>query len=124
MRIDENTQVMARFHPEANNRGLNIYNPYFERAAVNAIYVLFHNPDPEVLIRGMRDLGIHAAIVAGSFEKDPQIARLIDEVHPLSKRLGRVGCLANRNGRIWGVYQGAFGLYEAVKRLTEYVDKK
>lgn len=123
-KIDENTKVMARFFPTVNNRGLNIYNPYFQDSGDNAVYLLFHNENPKILIDGMRDLNLAGAIIAGSFEKDPKIPELIDELHPLSQRLGRVGNLINENGKIIGVYPGAFGLYESIKRMTNYTDKK
>ena len=123
-KIDENTKVMARFFPGVNNRGLNIYNPYFQEAGVNAVYLLFSNENPKILIDGMRNLNLAGGIIAGSFEKDPKIPELIDELHPLSQRLGRVGNLINKNGKISGVYPGAFGLYESIKRMTSYSDKK
>jgi shikimate dehydrogenase len=123
-RIDENTKVMARFHPKTSNLGLNIYNPYFQQAGVNAVYLLFQNENSKPLIDGMRNLNLAGAIIAGAFERDPRVMELIDEPHPLSQRLGRVGILVNKNGKIWGVYQGAFGLHEAITRLTNYTDKK
>lgn len=124
MIINENTQVMARFHPTNNNRGLNIYNPYFQSAGVNAVYFLFHNKDPKVLIDGLRAFSLPGAVIAGSFEGDSRIPSLIDELHPVSEKIKRVGVLVNREGKIWGVYQGAFGLDESIKRLTDYRDKK
>lgn len=124
MIINENTKVMARLHPACNNRGLNIYNPYFQSAGVNAVYLLFHNEDPKVLIDGIRALNLPGAVIAGSFEGDPRIPSLIDELNPISKKINRVGVLVNRAGKIWGVYQGAFGLDESIKRLTDYRDKK
>ncbi len=122
--INENTKVIARFYPTANNRGLSIYNPYFQAAGINAVYLLFHNSDPRILIDGMRNLNLAGAIIAGSFERDPRIPKLIDELHPLSKKVSRVGMLVNNNGKIYGIYQGAFGLEESIRRLTTYIDKK
>lgn len=124
MLINENTKLMARFHPRKNNRGLNIYNPYFQAADVNAVYLLFHNEDPKILIDGMRHLQIPCAIIAGSFETDPKVAELVDVLHPVSQRLGTIGNLFLKNNKITGVYQGGFGLYESIKRLTDYRDKK
>lgn len=124
MIINEDTKLLARFHPAKNNRGLNIYNPYFQATGVNAVYLLFHNENPEVLINGMRSLNIPGAIIAGSFEKDPKVAELVDELHPVSQKLGTIGNLFYRDGKIFGVYQGGFGLLESIKRLTSYADKK
>jgi shikimate 5-dehydrogenase len=122
--INENTKVMARFYPSVNNRGLSIYNPYFQETGVNAVYLLFPNSDPKILIDGMRNLNLAGAIIAGSFEKDPRVPELIDELHPLSDKVKRVGILVNNGGKIWGVYQGAFGLDESIRRLTDYSNKR
>ena len=116
MNIDENTKVMARLHPAVNSRGLNIYNPYFSAARVNACYLLFPNPDARRLLSGVCDLGLAGGVVAGAFETDPTIADLVDELDPLAERLGRVAFVAQRGGRLKGGYQGARGLLDS---LTE-----
>jgi len=77
--------VMARFHREPNNRGMSIYNPYFEETGENAVYVLFHHPDPTPLMTGLRSLNLAGAIPAG-FEKDPKLVELVDELGPIAKR--------------------------------------
>lgn len=115
---------MGRLHPQRNGRGLNIYNPYFQREGVNAVYLLFSNPDAAPLLRGVRDLGLAGAVVTGAFETNPRVAELVDELHPVSERLGTIGMVAQREGRLYGVYQGAFGLREAIARLTDFRDKK
>lgn len=122
--INENTKILGRFYPTANNRGLNIYNPYFQEAGINALYILFHNPDPKLLIDGMKGLGLTGAIIAGSFERDPRVATLIDELHPISQRVKKVGMLINNGGKITGIYQGAIGLDQSIRQLTDYSDKK
>ena len=118
MIASENTKLMARFHPEQNNRGLSIYNPYFEDVGLDAVYLLFHNPDPAVLLHGMRDLAVTGAVVAGSFEKDPRLPSLLDSVHPISERLGTVGMVANKDGQLWGLYQGGYGLFDSINELA------
>ena len=52
MKIDENTKIIGRFHTKPSPRGLNIYNPFFEEAGINAVYLLFYNPDPKILVEG------------------------------------------------------------------------
>lgn len=123
MNIDENTKVMARFHKEPNNRGLSIYNPYFEEVKENAIYVLFHNSDPTPLIDGLRKLNLSGAIPAG-FEKDPKLAQLVDELGPIAKKIRRIGVIANENGKIVGYHQAGYGLAESILRMTKISDKK
>lgn len=114
MTPDIDTQVLARLHPEPNGRGLNVYNPYFERVGINATYLLFHGADPKPLLDGVRALGISGAVVAGSFEKDPRLPSLLDDVHPISQALGTVGVVVNRGGRLEGVYQGGYGLHDSI----------
>lgn len=123
MKIDENTKVIARFHPKINNRGLNIYNPYFQAARVNAVYLLFHNENPKVLIDGLKKLNLAGAINAG-FENDPRILNLVDELHPISNRIKGVGLIVNRDGKLFGMSQAALGLAESISRLTTYGNKK
>jgi len=113
--INVETQVLARLHPQRNGRGLNIYNPYFQATSANVIYALFHDPDPRKLLQGIRSLGLPGAIVAGSFENDPTIPAILDDLHPISEQVGTVGMVALRNGRLWGAYQGGFGLRDAIE---------
>lgn len=122
--INEHTKIIGRFHPEANIRGLNIYNPYFQELGINSIYLLFQNMNPQRLIEGMRCLNIKGAIVAGPFEKDKNIIDFIDEVHPISTITKTIGVLSNFNGKIFGSYQGAFGLDYSIRNLVNYEDKK
>lgn len=124
MKIDKDTKVIGRFVPDENARGLNIYNPYFQQAGVGAVYLLFPNTGLEKLIAGLRNLSLSGAIVANDFEKDPKVALLVDELDPIAKKVGHVGTLINKNGKISGFYPGVYGLYESIKRLTEYTDKK
>lgn len=113
MLIDENTKVILRLHREANNRGLNIYNPFFQQSGLNAIYLLRHNPSPRSLVDGMRNLNITGAIPAG-FEKSSDFVDLLDDLTPEAEHLGRVGLVKNVNGKLLGHYQGGIGLYNSI----------
>jgi len=113
MKIDENTQVMLRLHRKDNNRGLQIYNPYFQETGLNALYLLTHNPDPKPLLEGLRNLNFAGAICAG-FETDTSFAKLLDELSPVSQAIGKVGIVINENGKLRGHYQGGQGLYQSI----------
>lgn len=115
--VDVETRLLARLHPERNGRGLNIYNPYFQETNANVVYLLFHNPDPQVLLRGIRSLAIPGAVVAGSFEKDPAVPHLLDSLDPVSEEIGTIGMVAQREGQLWGAYQGCYGLRDAIERI-------
>jgi shikimate 5-dehydrogenase len=121
--INENTKIMARFHSEANNRGMSIYNPYFKETNTNAAYILFHNPDPTPLIEGLRNLNLAGAVPAG-FEKDPKLVELVDELGPVAKRINRVAVLRYRDGKLTGFHQGGYALSEAISRKTDIDGKK
>lgn len=114
---------MARIHPEVNNRGLTIYNPYFEATKINAVYLLFHNPEPKLLLDGIRKLNINGAIAAG-FEKKEGLLNLVDELTPLSQKLRRVGIIINDNGKLIGHYQGGYGLVESIRSKIGIENKK
>ena len=77
------------------------------------MYLLFQNQKPEPLVEGLRNLQISGAITAG-FELDPKLPSLVDECSEAAQLSGRVGMIANRNGRLWGHYQGGEGLMQAV----------
>jgi shikimate dehydrogenase len=124
MLINENTKVMLRLHTEANTRGLQIYNPYFEKVGLNAVYLLTHNKDFNKLIQGIKNLNFAGAISAG-FEKDHKFAESLDELTDEAQFTGRVGILVNRNGKLIGHYQGGQGLYASiVAQYGELKDKK
>jgi len=106
--------MIARLHTEENGTGLNIYNPYFQDQHLNAIYLLFKNPSSEPLVEGLRKLQIAGAITAG-FEQDPKLPGLLDDCSDAVRVSGRVGMLANRNGKLWGHYQGGEGLMRAIQ---------
>lgn len=115
--VDVDTRLLARLHPEANGRGLNIYNPYLRETQANAVYLLFHNPKPKALLDGIRSLGISGAVVAGSFEKDPAVPSLVESLDPVSQEIGTIGMVAQRDGKLWGAYQGCYGLKDSIERI-------
>lgn len=123
MRIDENTKIIGRFHTKASTRGLNIYNPYFEETGTNAVYLLFYNQDPKVLIDGMRKLKLVGAITAG-FESDQILPTLLDELDDNSKYIGRIGYLTNSNDKVGGHTQGGQGMFKTIKSISPITNQK
>lgn len=117
MKIDENTKIIGRFHTHPSPRGLNIYNPFFEEARLNAVYLLFYNPDSKPLIDGMRKLNLAGAITAG-FESDPTLPKLLDEVDDVATYVGKVGFVTNVNGKLKGFNQSGQGLLRSIKNVT------
>lgn len=123
MIINENTKVIARLHTKASPRGLNIYNPYFEEMGINALYVLFYNPDPAVLITGLRSLNLAGAITAG-FESNETLPSLLDSQSDVSKYVGKVGFIKNENGKLIGDNQGGEGLLRSIQNVGSLEGKK
>lgn len=120
---DGNTKIIARLHKQYSPRGLNIYNPYFEEVGVNAVYLLFSNPDPLPLVTGIKDLNFAGAISVG-FETDAEFAKLVDEYDESSKIVGRVGFIKNNNGILKGYYQGGRGQLLAIQSVSTVADKE
>jgi shikimate 5-dehydrogenase len=118
MIVDVGTRVIGRFHSKDSGTGLNIYNPYYQSVGINAVYTLFKNDDPEILIAGMRSLGLVGAITAG-FESDPRMPELVDEVTEWVRVTGRVGVIANREGKLIAHYQGGEGLLAAIQEKAQ-----
>lgn len=121
--INEQTKVVARMHPQLNNRGLNIYNPYFEAKDVNAVYLLFKDSSIEKLIAGMRALRLAGAIPAG-FENDPKLVTLMDELSPVAKRIGRVSAVVQEGSKLMGYYNGGPGLADAIEAVFPMQGKR
>ncbi|TXH06620.1 MAG: hypothetical protein E6R05_01380 [Candidatus Moraniibacteriota bacterium] len=122
MNIDVNTKLIGRFHTQASPRGLNIYNPYFEEAGINAVYLLFYNTDPKVLVNGFRALNLAGAITAG-FESNEELPGLLDEVDDSAKFIGRIGYITNENGKLVGHAQGGQGMLRTIKSITSLENK-
>ena len=118
MTINTNTKLIARLHTKENGTGLNIYNPYFEDQGINAVYMLFQNENPEILVNGLRNLNISGAITAG-FEHDPELPKLVDTKTKAVEMAQRVGILVNEDGNFKAHYQGGEGLLSALKEKAE-----
>jgi shikimate 5-dehydrogenase len=113
MKINEDTKLIARFYNVPNGRGLNIYNPYLDATGVNAVYLLFHNPDPKPLFNAMRELGIVGAIPA-AFEKDPKMTNLVDKLEGIGADIKRVSFVKNTGTELVGYYAAGRGLMDAI----------
>lgn len=118
MHIDENTKVIGRFHTQPSPRGLNIYNPLFEELGLNAIYLLFHNPDPRVLMEGFRNFNLTGAITAG-FESDKILPTLLDDLDEASQFVGKVGFITRDGNKVVGHSQGGLGMLRTIKQVMD-----
>jgi shikimate 5-dehydrogenase len=123
MNINADTKIIARLHTKASPRGLNIYNPFFEEAGINAIYVLFYDTDSSKLISGIRNLNMAGAITAG-FESNDQLPNLLDELDDVSKYIGKVGFVKNDHGKFIGSTQGGEGLLRSIQNISNIAGKK
>ncbi len=123
MKIDENTKVIGRIHSKPSPRGLNIYNPLFEELGINALYILFYNPDPKPLFAGIRNLQLAGAVTVG-FETDPRLAELVDEFDDMAKYLNRVGFVTNKNGVLTGHVQSGEAMVRSISSVSSLSGKK
>ncbi|MCA9385168.1 hypothetical protein KC717_00805 [Candidatus Dojkabacteria bacterium] len=123
MKIDETTKIMLRMHREANNRGLQIYNPYFQQKNINGLYLLLQNPNPGIHVEAIRNFKLAGAITS-TFEHDPKLIELMDKLDPIPQEVGKVGIIANEGGKLKGYLQSAYGLKKAIKQHSSLQDKK
>ncbi len=105
-------------HTEANERGIAMYNEYFDTARLNAVYLLVQNPTAAPLIAGLRGLHFAGAITAG-FEHDPSLLTLVDECTDEARIAGSAGIIANHNGRLVAHYQGGEALMSAINEQRD-----
>ncbi|KKU56993.1 hypothetical protein A3H89_04885 [Candidatus Amesbacteria bacterium RIFCSPLOWO2_02_FULL_48_11] len=120
---DGNTKVIARLHKQLSPRALNIYNPFFEEAGINAVFLLFYNSDPKPLVDGIKNLNFSGAVTVG-FETDADFAKLVDEHDESSRIVNRVGFIKNENGKLKGYYQGGKGQLLSVQSVTSVAGKE
>lgn len=123
MKIDENTKVIGRFHSKVSPRGLNIYNPLFQELGINALFLLFYNPEPKILMDGLRGLNFAGAVTVG-FETDSRMKSLVDELDESASNVGKVGFVKNIDGLIKGYYQGGEGMYRTILQTGKINNKK
>lgn len=123
MNINADTKIIARFHTKVSPRGLNIYNPYFQEMGINALFILFHNPEPEPLITSMKTLNFSGAVAVG-FESNPKLPPLLDEVDDIAKYVGRVGFIYRDGNKYVGSNQGGQGLLRAILQTTSIENKR
>lgn len=121
--IDGNTKIIGRFHTIASPRGLNIYNPFFIEAKINALYLLFFNSDPKPLVDGLKNLRLAGAITAG-FESESRLPLLLDELDESTKYVGRVGFIKNKNGKLKGYTQSGEGMLKTIEKTGSLANKK
>lgn len=123
MEINENTKIFARLHKQRNGTGMNIYNPYFQKTGYNCVYTLFIDKDLDKLLQIVRNQNVVGAIPV-AFEKDPQLAKKMDKLEPIAKKVGKVAIIKSRDGKLYGEYQGGYGIAESIKTLTKIKSKK
>lgn len=119
---DGKTKIIARLHKQFSPRALNIYNPYFEEVDLNAVFLLFYNPDPKLLVQGIKNLNFAGAVTVG-FETDPEFAKLVDEYDESSRLISRIGFIKNINGKLKGYYQGGLGELRSILSVTDIEGK-
>lgn len=123
MEINTQTKLIARLHTDDNGTGLDIYNPYFQNVGLNAVYMLFIDSNPQPLVEGMRKLNIAGAITAG-FEHDASLPSLVDEISDAVEVSGRIGIIANQNGKLRAHYQGGEGLLSSIQEKVDISGKR
>ena len=71
------------------------------------------------LLQGLRNLGLPGAVVAGSFEDGSHYSAPSGRASPDLRKVGTVGMVALRNGKLWGAYQGGF-VSDAIEHYTDF----
>lgn len=95
----------------------------FEELKLNALYILFYNPDPKKLFDGLRELNLAGAVTVG-FETDPRLAKLVDKFDSTSKYMKRVGFVTNDKGVVTGHVQSGEAMYRTITKAIKPDGKK
>jgi shikimate dehydrogenase len=99
-----------------------MHNAAFEAAGVNALYVAFESSDLKGSIDGMRALGIHGMSVTIPFKTS--VIPHLDELDPLTERIGAVNTIVNENGRLKGYNTDGLGAMKALQTKIDLAGKR
>ena len=118
MRVSANTSIYGVIgNPVGHSLSPIMHNAAFSELGIDGLYAAFQVQDLKAAISGIRGLGIKGASV--TIPHKVTVMPLLDECDRLSKKIGAVNTIVNRNERLLGYNTDCLG---AVKVLEEQSD--
>jgi 3-dehydroquinate dehydratase/shikimate dehydrogenase len=87
-------------NPVAHSISPTIHNTAFAERGLNWVYIPFKVENVTTAFRGLKEMDIQGCSVTVPHKQS--IIELLDEIDPLSRSIGAVNTVVNRNGKFWG----------------------
>ena len=108
-------------HPVAHSLSPVMHNAAFRALGIDAVYVPFDVVDVEGAMRGVRALGIKGLSVTVPHKE--AVMDYLDHVDALSRRIGAVNTVINRDGRLEGTNTDWMGAVRAIEEVCPLAGK-
>ncbi len=102
-------------NPVAHSLSPAIHNAAFQEAGIDAVYLPFKVADVGAFVRGFRALDVRGYSV--TIPHKSRIVQELDEIGPLSRRIGAVNTVINRDGKLLGRNTDYMGALRPLERL-------
>lgn len=113
MNITGKTKVYGIFgNPVGHSFSPAIQNAGFKEKKLDCVYVAFLVKDLKQAVDGIRTMGIQGLSITIPFKIE--IISLLDEIHPLAKKIGAVNTVLNQNGKLIGYNTDGIGAKKAL----------
>lgn len=98
-----------------------MHNAAYRAKELDFVYVAFHVKDVEKAISGMTGFGIRGLSV--TIPHKLAVMPYLDEISPLSQKIGAVNTITNENGRLLGTNTDGYGALKAIESQERVDDK-
>jgi len=115
--LDTNTRLYAVMgNPVNQSLSPVMHNAAFRQTGQNGVYVALHVTDLPGAVAGVRALNIHGCSV--TIPHKVAVMDLLDQVDPMSRRIGAVNTIVNDDGRLCGFNSDSPGAMAALLEKT------
>jgi shikimate dehydrogenase len=121
--IDAQTRCLAIFgNPVGHSLSPQMHNRALEHLGLNLVYLAFEVEDAAAAANSIRELGLPGASVTVP-HKEAIVAHL-DEVDEISRAIGAVNTVVNREGRLLGYNTDWLGVIRALEQVVQLEGKR
>ncbi len=116
MKITKDTSIYMSFSLNPGNLGARVYNFFFEKLAIDAIYVPRKSFCPKVVTETIRNLELSGASISMPIKQS--ILPYLDELSLEASDIKSVNTIINSSGRLIGHNTDAWGFYKIIENLS------
>lgn len=123
MNVSTRTSVFGVIgNPVAHSLSPIMHNAAFSEVGYDGVYAAFKVHDLEAALSGMKALGIKGLSV--TIPHKVNVMALLDECDDLSKKIGAVNTIVEKNGKLWGTNTDCTGAVSALREKTDIPGKR